>query len=112
MSTTEGLSSTPGQGTEILQTAWLGQKRKRKPHGVLLVTLQEGTQGKFLCEMPSFVGQKSHPTQSQTQLSVHTHTYACIHTETHAHTDTQTHTHTHTPSWVELPAIMQIQTSW
>ena len=97
--------------------AWLGQKRKRKPHKVLLVTLQEVTQGKFLCEVPSFVGQNSHPTQSQTQLSLHTNTHRdmCIHTETHVHTQTHaqahtqtcthTHTHTHTPFWVELPGV-------
>lgn len=74
--------------------------------------------GKFLCEVPSFVGQNSHRTQSETQLSVHTHMHVCIltetraYTQTHAQAHTQMCTHTHTPSWVELARVMQIQTSW
>ena len=51
------------------------------------MTVQEGTQGKFLCEVPSFVGQNSHPTQSQTQLSVHTHTYTFLGRTTRSNAD-------------------------
>ena len=74
--------------------------------------LQEVTQGKFLCEVPSFVGQNSHRTQSDTTECAHTHTHrdTCIHTDTC--TGTHTDVHTHTPSWVELAGVMQIQTSW